>query len=189
MGRAVVDTALFQAVSKAVLDCEEVAFDYQKLHRAGPESRRVQPYHFASVTGMWYLVGFDLDRRAMRTFALPRIRNLKRTGRHFRRDPGFTPRRYFGDSLGVLRGGETVVVRIAFDSYAAAFVRERVWHDSQMLTKKDDGGLEVEMRLSLPEEAMRWALSWGEHARVLAPTEMVERVRTSVRLMGIAYGC
>ncbi len=66
----------------------------------------MQPYHFASVNGLWYFVGHDLDRQAMRTFALPRIRNLVRTGRHFRRDPGFTSRRYFGDSLGVLRGDE-----------------------------------------------------------------------------------
>ncbi len=32
MGTAVIDVALFQAASKAVLDCEEVTFDYQKLH-------------------------------------------------------------------------------------------------------------------------------------------------------------
>ena len=86
-----------------MLDCGEATFDYQKLHTAGPETRRVQPCHFASVNGLWYLVGHDLDRQAMRTFALPRIRNLVRTGRYFRRDPAFTPRRYFGDSLGVLR--------------------------------------------------------------------------------------
>jgi predicted DNA-binding transcriptional regulator YafY len=33
-----------------------------------------------------------------------------------------------------------------------------------------------------------WALSWGEHACMLAPTELVKRVRQTVRLMGAAYG-
>ena len=55
--------------------------------------------------------------------------------------------------------------------------RERVWHDSQVITEKPDGRIELEMRRNFPDEAIRWALSWGERARVLAPADMVERMR------------
>ncbi|MBC7365557.1 MAG: WYL domain-containing protein, partial [Undibacterium sp.] len=106
MGRAVVDAALFEEVGRAVLECEEVVFDYRKPHAAASEVRRVQPYHVTALEGQGYLVGHDLDRQEQRTFALSRIGGFRRTARHFRRDPGFTSRRYFGDSFGVLRGGE-----------------------------------------------------------------------------------
>jgi len=38
------------------------------------------------------------------------------------------------------------------------------------------------------EEVERWILSWGSHAKVLAPAELKERIAKTVAELTIAYG-
>ncbi len=185
-GAGKVDEAVFLAASKAVLWRTEVTFDYRKPGEAA-EARRVQPYHLACIRGLWYLVGHDLDRQAMRTFALPRVSRFKPTRHRFARDPGFSPERYFGDSFGMLRGEGARRVRIAFDAYASELVRERFWHASQVFREKPGGEMELELRVSHFDEVKRWVLSWGGSARVLEPRELVEDLRKTARVMAAAH--
>ena len=78
LGRA--DLAVFNALSAAVLRQTEMEFDYRKPGEAKPSRRRVRPYHLAHRENLWYLVGFDVGRGALRTFALPRITAVTQTG-------------------------------------------------------------------------------------------------------------
>jgi len=187
-GAGVVDEALFTEVSKAVLNRREVEFIYRKAGYNESENRRVQPYHLASIGGMWYLAGHDLNRRAMRTFALVRMSGFVATKHRFARDPGFSPEVYFSDSFGMLRGEGTVTVRIEFDGYVGQLVRERFWHASQKITDKPGDKIELELQVSHTDEVRRWVLGWGERARVLEPAALVAEMReVAGRLAGI-YG-
>ena len=47
------------------------------------ELRLVQPYHLASIENQWYLFGDDLERGQLRTFALPRMRDVRLTSNRF----------------------------------------------------------------------------------------------------------
>ncbi len=89
LGKA--DMVVFNALSGAVLRQHDVEFDYRKPgeKKAGP--RRVQPYHLAHRENLWYLVAFDRERRALRTFALPRISNPRVLPTQFVRPPDFSP--------------------------------------------------------------------------------------------------
>src|SRR5204862_2106734 len=72
-GASVADLELFETVSKGVLRCVELEFEYRKLQSSGYESRRVRPYHLGCLENQWYLFAEDLERRQLRTFALPRM--------------------------------------------------------------------------------------------------------------------
>jgi proteasome accessory factor B len=72
-------------------------------------------------------------------------------------------------------------VRIHFDAWAARLVRERLWHESQMLRDLESGELELQMELSGLEEIERWVLSWGAHARILAPKKLREMIQATAR--------
>jgi len=177
LGATVADLELFEIVSRTVLDSHELAFEYQKLRSARHEARRVQPYHLGCVENQWYLFGFDLVRRQLRTFALPRMRAARDTKAKFRRPADFSIDKHLGDSLGVFKGQGRVKVRIRFDAFAARLVRERNWHPSQKLKPLTAGELELSMTLGSLEEIERWTLSWGSHARVLEPVELQRRIR------------
>ena len=86
-GASTADLELFEDVSKAVLRSVEISFNYRKLHGRDYELRLVQPYHLASIENQWYLFGHDLERGQLRTFALPRMRDVRLTSKRFHR-PG-----------------------------------------------------------------------------------------------------
>jgi proteasome accessory factor B len=187
IGATHADLKLLEAVSQAVLHSQEMAFDYHKLGGAGYEQRRAQPYHLGCVENQWYLFAFDLDRRQMRTFVLARMRNIRNTGKAFVRPASFSAADYLGSALGVFTGKSPIVIRIRFDAFAARLVRERQWHPSQKLKKLAGGEIELTLKLASLPEVFRWVLSWGEHARVLAPEELRRQVRQAAEKMAGFY--
>ncbi|MGH7995286.1 MAG: helix-turn-helix transcriptional regulator [Opitutaceae bacterium] len=181
LGKA--DLAVFNPLSSAVLHQREIEFDYRKTGAAGAARRRVQPYHLSHRENLWYLIGLDLERSALRTFALPRIGAVRILNRRFVRPENFSPERFFASALGVLVGGGNHLVRVRFDPEVAGRVRERVWHESQEMTDRPDGGLELTLRLGALPEVERWILGWAPHAEALAPPELRQRIRARAQAL------
>jgi predicted DNA-binding transcriptional regulator YafY len=182
------DLTIFNALSGAVLRQEEVEFDYRKPGESARSHRRVQPYHLAHRENLWYLIAYDTERAALRTFAVPRITEVTLTKQRFNKPAEFTPESFFADALGVLggRGDHRVVIR--FSEQAADRVREREWHESQALRDLPDGRVELTLRLGALPEIERWVLGWGAAAEVVGPPELRQRVRTAAAALMRIYG-
>src|SRR3954462_10601898 len=176
-GASAADLELFEIVSKGVLRSVELEFEYRKLQSSGYEARRVRPYHLGCLENQWYLFAEDLERKQIRTFALPRMRKVKLTTRGFRRPADFSIAQILSGSFGVHSGGKKQRIRIEFDSFAARLVAERKWHESQRVREMTSGSIVLELELGGLQEIERWILSWGKHARVLAPNELATRIR------------
>ncbi len=187
-GPAKADLELFRQLSQAVLETREIAFAYRSLGAAAPARRRVQPWHLCCVDNQWYLIGHDLDRAAKRTFALPRIAAVELTRRTFPRPAGFSIRDHLGGSFGIIAGHGDYRIRLRFDAWAGQLVRERFWHDTQELTERRDGGVELVLELDSLAEVERWVLSWGEHVEVLAPKELRGRIAAVARQLAERHG-
>lgn len=175
-------------IAKAIVDQLEITFQYRKLGNGPAEQRRVQPLHLGEVEGGWYLIAHDLAREALRTFALPRMFRVRVLKSRFDRPLDFDGPAYLGGSFGVWNvAGDDVrhVVRLELRNYAARLAQERRWHPSQEVTPIDDLGNRVEVRFEVGrlEEVMRWVLSFGSQAKVLAPPELVKMVRNELREM------
>jgi len=185
-GVAKADVKLFGKLAGAVLGQQEISFHYHKLKGEGPEGRCLQPYHLGEVDGCWYLIGYDLEREAMRTFALPRMTRCRVTQRSFERPEEFNGPEYLQNSFGVwtdVRDGALHVVRVELRDYAARMAQERRWHPTQELRRLNNAGTRVEIcfHVSRLEEMVRWVLSWGSKAKVLGPPELKKLVREEVR--------
>ena len=176
-GASPADLELFEKVSKAVLRSVEITFKYRKLRGSDFELRLVQPYHLASIENQWYLFGHDLERRQLRTFALPRMRDVRLTSKRFHRPADFSISKILRGSFGAHSGKKKHHIKLQFDPFAARLVAERIWHESQRIHSKRDGSLILELELAGLEEIERWILSWGSHVRVLGPAELMEIVR------------
>jgi len=186
LGRA--DLAVFNALSAAVLRQVEVEFDYRKPGERSSSRRQVQPYHLAHRENLWYLVGFDVRRAALRTFALPRITAATAKKNRFARPDNFSPEKFFASALGILGGEGNYTVVIRFDAAVADRVRERDWHESQQLRDLPSGGLELTLRLGALAEVERWVLEWGTAAEVLQPMELRNRIARTVTSLAAIYG-
>ncbi len=176
LGKA--DMAVFNTLSGATLRQHEVEFDYRKPAETRTARRRVQPYHLAHRENLWYLVGFDHERAALRTFALPRISNPHVLKAQFIRPADFSPEKFFASALGVLGGERNYRVVIRFSAAVAVRVREREWHESQELRDLPDGRLQLRLQLGALPEIERWVLTWGVDAEVVQPKELRDRLQT-----------
>lgn len=185
-GAGLADVEIFDALARAVMAGEEVSFAYHKLAGAQAEQRTVQPYHLGCLENQWYLFGYDTERRAVRTFALPRIRGVTPNGAKFRRPKNFSLAKILEGSFAVFEGGQARAVRIRFSGVAARLVGERVWHASQKLTRHRRG-LVLEMRVGLSPDLRQWILGWGAEAEVLAPPELRRDLARDARAVAGVY--
>ena len=181
------DLAVFNALSGAVLQQLAVVFDYRKPGDTKKTTRRVHPYHLTNRDNLWYLVAFDLNREALRTFALPRISQIRPTTEKFARPSDFSPEKFFANALGVLGGVGNYNVVIRFDASVADRVREREWHATQQMRELRDGALELRLKLGVLPEVERWILSWGAAAEVVAPPELRQSVRQTLAALTTRY--
>ena len=187
IGLGKTDLAVFNALSGAVLRQEEITFDYRKPEDAKKSERRVRPYHLANRENSWYLIGFDLEREALRTFALPRIESVAVTKRTFERPADFSPEKFFANALGVLGGSGDFRVVIRFSPAVAERVREREWHESQEMRELPGGRLELRLHLGALNEVEQWVLGWGAAAEVVAPAELRSNMAKTVSALSKTY--
>ena len=185
-GVGLADMQVFDVLAKAVTGREEVEFSYHKLAGQEPETRKVRPYHLGCIEDQWYLFAHDVGRGAVRTFALPRIRGVEKTGEKFRRPKDFSVAKLLDGSFAVFEGKNAKPVKILFKGVASRLVAERSWHPSQVIRRGGDGML-LGMRVGLSPDLVQWILGWGGEAEVLSPPELRARVAAVGRATVAVY--
>jgi predicted DNA-binding transcriptional regulator YafY len=173
------DLEMFQILTRALQEHRVITFNYKNLGARNTQSRRVRPYHLACIQNHWYLFAFDLNRKAMRTFVLSRLSELELTKERFTPDAKFDPDEYLKGSFTVFKGKEDYEVVVEFDVWATDLIRGRKWHSSQTFTELPNGTSRLSLRLNNIEEMEQWILSWGLHATVVRPTELIRRLKTA----------
>lgn len=185
-GVGLADMQIFDALAHAVTERAEVAFSYHKLSGFAPETRTVHPYHLGCIEHQWYLFAHDIQRGAVRTFALPRVTNVERTGKNFRRPKSFSLAKILEGSFAVFQGGSTKRVRIRFRGVAARLVTERSWHSSQKMHFGKESVV-LEMQTGLSPDLQQWILGWGEEAEVLEPAPLRRALAEAARNTAAVY--
>jgi proteasome accessory factor B len=70
--------AAFGPLWEAVRDRRPVSFEYLAAGRTAPQVRNLEPWGVVNRHGLWYVAGFDRDRREERVFRLSRIEGTVR---------------------------------------------------------------------------------------------------------------
>jgi predicted DNA-binding transcriptional regulator YafY len=176
------DAGVFSELAKAIQNKEAVEFGYKKLDSKAFEKRTVEPWHLACVSGQWYLLGYDRNRKARRIFVLARMQKVPRTA-HKVSNPGPANdeiQRLFRNSFQIWQSenAELEQIVLRFSGRAAQLVRERNWHSSQQIQELAGGNLELALTLNSLEEIIPWVLSWGKDCEVARPAQLRKRIRS-----------
>jgi len=138
----------------------------------------IEPYRVVFAQGALYLVAFVPEYRQMRTFSLDRIKSLSVTEDRFQ--PEEDAEEAFAHSLGV-HEGPPERVEVAFEPRIARYIRERVWHPSQELHDRPDGGVVLVMHVSNDVALRSWILGFGALAQVISPPSLVQAIRQELQ--------
>jgi len=173
---------LLAHIHRAMAEQRALRIRHYSVERDEVTPRTVDPYHLTYFNGGLYLIAYCRLRRAVRVFALERIREASLAADRFEKPADFDPDEYLKEAWGIVRG-TLVTVRVAFAKSAAPYIRERLWHATQRLRDLPDGRLELTLQVADTHEVRRWILGWGAQAEVLQPTAMREALRQQAAAM------
>ncbi len=158
----------------------EAVTERRRLHFVYREKpRTIDPFGLVHQRGHWYLVGSEGGET--RSFRIDRASRLEAGDQPgaFRRPAGFRAR----DALPVApweAGAEDVEAHVRFDPEVAWWARRQLSAAAEQRAS-DDGSLEAKMPVANVDAFVGWLLAFEDHAEVLAPPELRERVVARVR--------
>jgi len=88
--------------ASAIRAGRRVRFAYRS-HTGSHSRREIEPHAVLNTDGRWYLIGYCLSRKALRTFRLDRVTELEACKATFRRPAGFDPRAYLQERMPFLQ--------------------------------------------------------------------------------------
>ena len=126
-----------------------------------------------------YLDAWCVDLREYRTFRANRIREVHLMPVLVPPRPDYSFSERHRGAFSAFSGRGERCVRVRFGRATAPFIREALWHPSQVIEELPDGGLILQVDVSEPREVAWWALQWGEDAEVLEPEELRKELGTT----------
>jgi len=134
------------------------------------EPRRVAPVGLWFRFGHWYLVAWDLDRAAVRTFRVDRIEGEVARGESDRAEVPLDVdvEAALPDEPWEAGGEDRIEMRIRVDALEARRVADEVGQD-KVVQRHDDGSLELALRVSSFASIRSWVLALLDHATVTGP--------------------
>ena len=171
---------VLKQVNAAALESRRIEIVYHPLQRKEKTLRKVDPYKVWFYDGTIYLIGLCHLREEVRMFVLDRIKMLRITDERFLPPKDFNLDDFMRHSFKVMHD-ELYTVKVRISPNWARWVGEKIWHESQKITKLPDGSLEITFRVAGLDEIKRWVLSFGPEAQVLEPAKFKEIILSDLQ--------
>lgn len=170
-----IDLDVIVRLAQACRDNRRIEFDFTG-GTGDIVRRRVEPSRLVRLGSRWYLLAWDNDRNAWRTFRSDRIREVYETDRTFavREPPGGDAVQYVKDTVGAMWGG--VQVSLVFDGPLETVANAWLARGCEFEAVDDD-----HTRVRTRSDALTWmamsAAVTGLAFVVEEPPELIEECR------------
>lgn len=158
-------------IKLAMKESKCITFHY--CYNKGEADKLIEPYLIVFKWSDWYVFGFCKERRDFRMYKLRRLWDLKISEESFSvRDVPEDKKQFCSNMT------DDYVITAVYDASVKYRLVEEYGPNS--FTELEDGSLYTEWGFSGPDYAVEWFLGFGNRVKVLAPPEMVERMKTSL---------
>lgn len=168
-GPWVVSTSVESLVraATAIRTSKRIRFAYQS-HDGTASKRQVEPYAVMHADGRWYLIGYCLSRKDMRTFRLDRASKLEISNTGFARPLDFDARRYLNERMPFVQSEFQIDVWIDMPIAEA----RQTFAPWRVATEEQAGGTRVRCGRDRLEMFAAMLLSAGRRIVVHTPPEL-----------------
>jgi predicted DNA-binding transcriptional regulator YafY len=139
-----------------------VRIHYRKFSDDVLNEYELHPYLLKEYHNRWYLIAYNVERKAMRTYGLERIEKLETGEKKFTLDPHFQPDLFFKYSLGI-----------------TDLVTQPI-HASQEIIKNDKNHITFALHVLITAELINLILSFGHQVKVLKPKKLSTLVQREI---------
>lgn len=172
---------LIPALKAAILNRQRLTFDYYNSSGVCAP-REVCPIRLWFKSSAWYLLAYCMQKRALRTFKLTRIKRLRAI-------PGEFP----DEALACAQIEPTDIQPdtppVRFTLRIDASMAFRVYDDfeEEQLTRMESGDFLVQAAFMPSEWLISFILSYGAHAKVVEPKALADAVRRELEKISALY--
>ena len=157
---------------------ERFVIEIHYLSLKGENTKRIiAPYALTFRKRAWYLIGFCHLRNDTRTFRLGRIQKVHALSEKFEIPEDFSISDYFRSMWGVTRD-RLYHFKVRFSNEAAIAIKTSRHHPDENITELENGDILYELIAGGDEEFIRWVLSYGKNAEILAPKSSRKKMRS-----------
>ena len=181
------DQQVFRRVAGAVLERRRLRFRYKPRSTDSESQRTVSPQRLTHYRENWYLDGYDHDRKALRVFALDRVRELELMDDRADDVAESELDAHLASGYGIFSGPAKAWATIRFAPRAARWVADEHWHSKQEGRFLPDGRYELRVPYANAKELLMDVLRYGPEAEVVAPASLREEAKISLKLALNAY--
>ena len=162
----------FKAIEKAIINKNRLSLVYRK------QTRNVEPYKFANVKGIWYLIA--LQSGVIKTFTFTKISELEVCGDIFTIDNEIVKKIENEESLWFSNSKIEVILNVN-NSIAHYFKRRKIITCQKILEEYEDGSLLVSTQMTFEEELLQIVKYWLPNIRIVSPLYLQEKLEDSLR--------
>jgi predicted DNA-binding transcriptional regulator YafY len=187
---------VFQKISHALLHRKVIRFRFAKSDGTN-ELREVHPQQLVLYRNGWSLDALEEGRighlnsldLGIRQYSLDLISEVREVKINWIEIPTTTLAKELAGGYGLFAGRADAVAEIRFSGIAAFYVTRETWHKKQETEMQPDGSvvMKIPFVTGHPEELLGDILRWGEHAEVIGPPALRERVRKNILGMAAKY--
>lgn len=182
----------FEDICSSMRDSRCIDIEYMNL-KGEKSSRLLEIHRLINYGGNWYIIAYDKDKKALRTFNISRITSLSLSKTKYEKHLKAFEKEvdeFLKDGFGIYHGGKSVKVKIHFTGQASRIVSTQKWHENQVIEQGEDKKGEPFTDITFPvtdfTEILYKTLSFGSQAKPLAPEEFVQMWKDEIKKMGQA---
>jgi len=187
LGRRAVQSAHFEKIGYAVLQCRQVSIIYCSRGSGETNLRNISPQRLVYYRENWYIDAWCHLRNELRSFALDSIQQADLTELPCKPITAKQLRQTFGAAYGIFSGTKLQHATLRFSARRARWVAQEHWHADQKGDFDTEGNYILQIPYASHTELIMDILKYGSECEVVAPQQLRELVIKEIDNMQKKY--
>ena len=165
-----VEPKTLEMLRNSMLTFRKIKFNYLE------KDVTLNPYGIV-ISGKYYLVGFNENRKALRTYKIDKIKDLEVLDEYFDKDEAFNLKDWCNNSFGIYQE-EPLNIVLEFNKEVKEDVLNYHFHPTQKVKELKNGNVEVRFTSGGTYAICQELFKWGTNVKVKSPEDFKDYYKT-----------
>ena len=177
------------SVMEAMTEGHLIRISYLKYTSSKADIYTLRPYAVKEFAKRWYIIGYCLERKALRVYGLDRVHSLDILEERFEMEKGFDVDELFATSFGIYlpeEAAKTITFRTS--ATEAKYLRDLPIHSSQEEVSSDGRTVTFSIFVCPNRNLIMEFCKYGDRLEVLSPESIRNQVASQLISAAALYG-
>lgn len=177
------------SVMEAMTEGHVIRISYLKYTSSKADIYTLRPYAVKEFAKRWYIIGYCLERKALRVYGLDRVHSLDILEERFEMEKGFDVDELFATSFGIYlpeEAAKTITFRTS--ATEAKYLRDLPIHSSQEEVSSDGKTVTFSIFVCPNRNLIMEFCKYGDRLEVLSPESIRNQVASQLISAAALYG-